>query len=148
MRVPTNHRASLAFGAAAMTPLIDIVFQLLIFFICASTGHLREFLLRVDFSAGATTDAVPPQVQPLGEVWIRLIREGDRTTVAIEGTRYPDWDRVRAILRELGKTAQADADAARAQLIEPVLAITPVEQVIEMPTEMIESTATETAPLP
>ena len=28
-----------------MTPLIDVVFLLLIFFVCASTGQIRESLL-------------------------------------------------------------------------------------------------------
>jgi biopolymer transport protein ExbD len=86
-----------------MTPLIDIVFQLLIFFICASTGHLREFLLPVDFGAGAVIEATELPPQPLGEVWVRLEREGGQTVVTIEGTRYPDWERVRAVLVGLGE---------------------------------------------
>ena len=52
-----------------MTPLIDVVFQLLIFFICASTGRLRELLLPTDFAAGALGDQAAKSVErPLGEV--------------------------------------------------------------------------------
>lgn len=105
MRIPTHHRASLQFGATSMTPLIDIVFQLLIFFICASIGHQRESILPIDFGAGSLAAAVEIPERPLGEVWIRLQREQDRTLVTIEGTPYPDWDQVRGVLQALGQTA-------------------------------------------
>lgn len=105
MRIPAGHRTNLQFGATAMTPLIDIVFQLLIFFICASTGHLREFLLPIDFGSGAVIDAADPPPRPLGEVWIRLTREGEGTVVTIEGTRYPAWAAVQRLLMTLGETA-------------------------------------------
>lgn len=88
-----------------MTPLIDVVFQLLIFFICASTGHLREFLLPADFGAGAleASQDVPPH--PLGRVWIRLEREAGETVVDIEGRVYRDWLQARTVLERLGETA-------------------------------------------
>lgn len=105
MRVPTRQRGSLQFSTTAMTPMIDIVFQLLIFFMCASIGHQREWLLPVDFGAGALTQAAELQERPLGEVWVKLQREGDRTTITIEGTRYTEWKPVRQVLLTLGETA-------------------------------------------
>lgn len=88
-----------------MTPLIDIVFQLLIFFICASTGHLREWVLPVDFGAGVSVESAEPQEKPLGEVWIRLTRETGETQIVIEGTTYREWGPVQQVLRALGETA-------------------------------------------
>ncbi len=105
MRLPHSHRRNLAFGAAAMTPLIDIVFQLLIFFICASIGHVREWVLPVDFGAGSLVEATQPRDKPLGEVWIRLTREEGQTIVTIEGTAYPDWAEVDRMLAALAETA-------------------------------------------
>lgn len=52
MRIPTSRqRATQVDMQTAMTPLIDVVFQLLIFFICTSTGHMKELLLPTDFRA-------------------------------------------------------------------------------------------------
>ena len=89
-----------------MTPLIDVVFQLLIFFICASTGHLRELLLPTDFAAGALGDqAAKPVERPLGEVWIRLSRESDETVMRLEGLEFRQLDELQATLVSLAKTA-------------------------------------------
>ena len=40
-----------------MTPLIDVVFLLLIFFVCASTGQIRESLLPTELSGGSIESA-------------------------------------------------------------------------------------------
>jgi biopolymer transport protein ExbD len=105
MRIPASHRSRSALSTATMTPMIDIVFQLLIFFICASVGHLREQILPTDFAAGTVRDAAEPVEQPLGEVWIRLRRDGDQTVPTVEGTPYPDWPRFTAVLTTLSETA-------------------------------------------
>jgi biopolymer transport protein ExbD len=105
MRIPTSKRSVAAMSSAAMTPLIDVVFQLLIFFICASTGHLREQLLPADFGAGAIEQPVAPIEKPLGEVWIRLTWDGARMVPTIEGTAYPDAARFRGVLWTLAETA-------------------------------------------
>lgn len=89
-----------------MTPLIDVVFLLLIFFICASTGHLREMLLPTDFAAGAIGDTAPRQIEkPLGEVRIKLRREIDTTIFQVEGLEFRDLERLEGMVRSLAKTA-------------------------------------------
>jgi len=89
-----------------MTPLIDVVFQLLIFFICASTGHLRELLLPTDFSAGAVGDKAPREIEkPLGEVRIKLRREIDTTIFQAEGRDFYELDDLAVLLRGLAETA-------------------------------------------
>jgi biopolymer transport protein ExbD len=107
MRIPSSHSRRTPIDLqSAMTPLIDVVFQLLIFFICASTGHLRELLLPTDFAAGAIGDKAPQQIEkPLGEVRIRLRREVDATIFKVEGTEFTDLVNLTAMLRGLAETA-------------------------------------------
>ncbi len=90
----------------AMTPLIDVVFQLLIFFICASTGHMKELLLPTDFRAG-DVGAVTEQERekPLGEVWIRLKRVGEKTRAFLEEREFDDLANLGATLRSLAAAA-------------------------------------------
>lgn len=107
MRIPTSRqRASQVDMQTAMTPLIDVVFQLLIFFICASTGHMKELLLPTDFRAGAVGAAATPDVEkPLGEVWIKLKRDGDETIALLEGREIRDLTQLEATLRALAQAA-------------------------------------------
>lgn len=105
MKIPSiSHRRAL-FDQSVMTPLIDVVFQLLIFFMCASVGHLREWLLPIDFGSGTGVEAAVPVEKPLGEVWIRLDSRAGQTVVNIAGTDYPDWSQVALVLKTLGETA-------------------------------------------
>lgn len=97
MRIPHSFHRRTGLERSAMTPLIDVVFQLLVFFICATTGHIRELLLPADLSAGAGAASSAEFEKPLGEVWIRLRREQETTVVQIEGADYrsaEDWSRV------------------------------------------------------
>lgn len=105
MRIPHSFHRRAGLERSAMTPLIDVVFQLLVFFICATTGHIRELLLPADLSAGAGASPSAEFEKPLGEVWIRLRLEQDATIIQIEGTDYrsaEDWSRV---LKGLSATA-------------------------------------------
>jgi biopolymer transport protein ExbD len=93
-----------------MTPMIDVVFLLLIFFVCASVGQIRESTLATPLAAGSV-EAVDPveSPKPLGEVWVRLARrgagEGAVTTAEVNNLLYDDWDRLRGTLRELASVA-------------------------------------------
>jgi biopolymer transport protein ExbD len=90
----------------AMTPLIDVVFQLLIFFICASTGHMKELLLRTDFRSGAVGSAAAAEVEkPLGEVWIRLKRRDNTTVAFLEERELTDLSQLDSTLRTLASAA-------------------------------------------
>lgn len=51
-----------------MTPMIDVVFLLLVFFVCASVGQVPDSLLPAELSAGQTEAQVDlPQQEP--EEW-------------------------------------------------------------------------------
>lgn len=106
MHIPTARSRSGTYEQTAMTPLIDIVFQLLIFFVCASTGHLRELLLPTDLAGGGTKTELPQKVElPVSKVWIRLSLEGNVTVTEVEGTAYRPEDNVRGVLVALAEAA-------------------------------------------
>jgi biopolymer transport protein ExbD len=106
MRIPASRTRSASFDQSAMTPLIDIVFQLLIFFVCATTGHIREFLLPTDLAAGGTKTEIPQKVEaPVSQVRIHLRRDGDVTATEVEGTVYRPEDNVRDVLFALASAA-------------------------------------------
>lgn len=107
MRLPTSHSRRTPLDLqTAMTPLIDVVFQLLIFFICASTGHLRELLLPTDFAAGAVGEQTAVAVEkPLGEVWVRLSRDRDETVMRVESLEFRDLPKLEQALRSLALAA-------------------------------------------
>lgn len=105
MRIPTARPRPTELDQSAMTPLIDIVFQLLIFFICASSGHLREWLLPADFGPGTGATTAEVVEKPLGEVRVRLTRVDDQPRILIESMECPDWGSVRETFTVLAETA-------------------------------------------
>ena len=59
MRIPGQHQRQPALQGEAMTPMIDVVFLLLVFFVCASIGQLPDSLLPAELAAGVTEVEVP-----------------------------------------------------------------------------------------
>ena len=55
MRIPTRRHEV---ENNSMTPMIDVIFQLLIFFVCASAGQTLESHLPTELAAGTTESAV------------------------------------------------------------------------------------------
>lgn len=101
-----------------MTPMIDVVFLLLIFFVCASVGQIRESVLGTELQGSSEFSPVPRDKEPLlGEVRVRLVRgDGGGTEAELNGNRIAD-------LADLGQTLRALAEAA--QEIPVVLDIAP-----------------------
>ncbi len=93
-----------------MTPMIDVIFQLLIFFVCASAGQVVESHLPTELAAGAVESAVPVIVErPFGEVWLRLHRRAtdgadDVTVVELNDREYSDEPSLRQTLLTLAET--------------------------------------------
>lgn len=58
MRIPGQRHRTPALQGEAMTPMIDVVFLLLVFFVCASIGQLPDFLLPAELGPGATAPEV------------------------------------------------------------------------------------------
>ncbi len=93
-----------------MTPMIDVIFQLLIFFVCASAGQMVESHLPTELAAGAVDSAAPVIVErPFGEVWLRLHRraakgEDGTTVVELNDREYADEPVLRKTLLALAET--------------------------------------------
>lgn len=89
-----------------MTPMIDVVFLLLIFFISASANQIREFLLPTELATGSIESTESePQEKPLGEVWLKLKRLDDQTIVELNDREYAQFDQLRQTLTELAALA-------------------------------------------
>ncbi len=108
MRLPQQHNRDHDFDA--MTPMIDIVFLLLIFFVVTSSGQMREALLPTELAAqGAVqTEILPVEPDPLTvDVWLKLMfdPESKQTSVDMNSTVYQDLEKLKeqlGTLAELG----------------------------------------------
>ncbi|MEZ6127999.1 MAG: biopolymer transporter ExbD [Planctomycetaceae bacterium] len=77
MRIPCRRRSSGTLDNESMTPMIDVVFLLLIFFVVASIGQKPDALLPATMATGATETEVDifepePDQPPVQEVRIHL----------------------------------------------------------------------------
>jgi len=93
-----------------MTPLIDVVFQLLIFFVCAAALGAHELLLPADLASagGVKAELAPanPDEPANDEVWIALSVDGrGQTIMELNGTRYASLDQLAAVLGQLAEIA-------------------------------------------
>ena len=101
-----------------MTPLIDVIFLLLIFFVCTASFQRSEELLPTDLSSpgGSSIETVAlPDPQRLEVVRLRLTYNG-RPHWQVEGNRCETPKEVRSLLDRLGAAKRAlpiiiDADA-------------------------------------
>jgi biopolymer transport protein ExbD len=110
MRIPSSHlHSDRERDYGVMTPMIDVVFQLLIFFVVAAAlGQMPESLLRTELAAaGAVQDAAAPiEREPWAvEVWVKLSldRPSGRTVADMNGTVYEDLSQLKAQLRALSE---------------------------------------------
>ena len=89
MRIPNHSRQRGSLENESMTPMIDVVFLLLVFFVCESVGQKPDRLLPADLATGATATTVnipeeAPDEFPSQEVRIRLTRDAVSLELRIE----------------------------------------------------------------
>lgn len=88
-----------------MTPMIDVVFQLIIFFLCTTSFQPLELRLpsplNLPGSLGEAA-ALPPELEHLTTIVIRMLRENGTTIFMLNQQRYGSLDDVSRKLRELG----------------------------------------------
>lgn len=87
-----------------MTPMIDVVFLLLIFFVCTASFQTPEETLQTNLSLSGTTPAdvkLDPQLEDLEEIVVRLSRDGGRMRWEINERTYRSLDEVRGLLTAL-----------------------------------------------
>ncbi len=84
-----------------MTPMIDVVFLLLIFFVCTASFQTPEEVLPSRLSLAGTTAAdieIEPPEEDLDEVVVRVVRRGGRVGWEINHRPYDTLQQVRAVL--------------------------------------------------
>ena len=92
-----------------MTPMIDCVFLLLIFFVCASLGRMAESMMSVDLSSGnvAASDVTPIETKPawVTDVWLKLKWDAtrERTLVEMNGREFTQFGPLESDLRALAE---------------------------------------------
>jgi len=108
MRIPSSRSQSLRDrDQQVMTPMIDVVFLLLIFFVCAAAGQVREAVLPTEMTAsGSIENSDPIERDPwIVEVWLSLRSdESGQTAIGMSGGRqFPD---VEALTEPLATLAE------------------------------------------
>lgn len=110
MRIPSRFQRS-DISENMLTPMIDVVFNLLIFFVVASALNVQELVLKADLAEtgsvpGARDVAVAEPALPVDEVRIDLAEGSDgKTTMTLNGTTYTAFAELREVLRELATIA-------------------------------------------
>lgn len=108
MRIPTRRRDDPMQDSVGMTPMIDVVFLLLIFFICAAVGQVHELLLPAGLEAGATEANVttPPQERLFEDVWLMLKVDAEgKTVITLQERVYDDESQLAVTLQNLVEVA-------------------------------------------
>ncbi len=99
MRVPTHHDRRPA--DIAMTPMIDVVFLLLIFFVCTASFQLAEELLPTSLAVASGT-STPPAVElepELERIVVRATRSGSETRWVVNERPCDTLIEVRLVLQ-------------------------------------------------
>ncbi|MBL9123822.1 MAG: biopolymer transporter ExbD [Planctomycetaceae bacterium] len=86
-----------------MTPMIDVVFQLLIFFVCTTNFQVLEELLPSNLlgPGSVAAAAVPPELEDLEEVVIKLTVEQGAPRWQVNQRAYTRWTELRSVLAAL-----------------------------------------------
>ncbi|MES2794246.1 MAG: biopolymer transporter ExbD [Planctomycetota bacterium] len=86
-----------------MTPMIDVVFLLLIFFICASARQSREALLAANLPSGSIEAAVAAAPAQVDQAFVKLKHREAGTVAEINGTDYATVELLETQLRALAQ---------------------------------------------
>lgn len=103
MRVPAHHWRN-DISENMMTSMIDVVFLLLIFFVCAAAGNVYELLLPTRLPAAGAVPSMQMIEQdesalPVDKILIFLsIGEAGQTVMELNGTAYETFGKLRNVL--------------------------------------------------
>ncbi len=93
-----------------MTPMIDVIFLLLVFFLTTSSFQVLEQLLPSSVSqsnataAGSTTESpIVPNQDAIDQVVVKLKRLGGRSVAALHGSDLTDYSQLRERLRAISQ---------------------------------------------
>jgi biopolymer transport protein ExbD len=104
MRLPTHHGRTST--DVAMTPMIDVVFQLLIFFICTASFQQAEALLPMSLATAGGDDTVTPKEEEPGRqrIVVRAIRVEGQTRWIVSERSAVSLREVESILRTVSQS--------------------------------------------
>jgi len=135
MRVPSRHRDSSGFDAT-MTPMIDVVFQLMIFFVCTASFNLTEYILPSRITAeesGASGAARDPREADLERIVLAAARQEGRTRWRMNDRWCADVAEVRGLLGQLRRQMQQlGTDLTELPVIFDIELAVPLGDVIEV----------------
>ena len=103
MRIPHSRSAGREFGVS-MTPMIDVVFLLLIFFVCTASFQIAEAMLPSPLSwMGTTAVQLPPEMTevPLERVLVEISEDEETTQISINDQACPTLQRLSELLLAL-----------------------------------------------
>ena len=94
-------KAEVANAEMDMTPMIDVIFNLLIFFVCTVSFRPPELLLPTNLSmagSGATSIPLPQEIAELEDVVIKVLAAEDQVNWQINDRPYASLAEVRDVL--------------------------------------------------
>jgi biopolymer transport protein ExbD len=93
-----------------MTPMIDVIFLLLVFFVCTSSFQIIEHMLPSTLSSTIGSEPTPveqpPEQADFDQVVIRLSWQTDHVVYTINGTPIDSFAEIRRYLRDLASIKQ------------------------------------------
>src|SRR5580700_2881101 len=104
MRIPKSRTGPVCDFDRTVTPMVDVVFQLLVFFVLASGGRAAEQSLSTLLSAGNVSAAVSAAApKPDVDHWIHLSRNAaqKQTRIELVGRKYADLSALPGALKEI-----------------------------------------------
>ena len=85
-----------------MTPMIDVIFLLLIFFVCTASFQVVEGVLPTNLSLPGSVKTeieIDPLEEDLDEITVKIFQRGDRPGWQVNGRDYDRLEQVGAVLR-------------------------------------------------
>ena len=102
MRRPPYHRDDQGRLEVKMTPMIDVIFLLLIFFVCTASFQVVEGVLPTNLSLPGSVKTeieIDPLEEDLDEITVKIFQRGDRPGWQVNGRDYDRLEQVGAVLR-------------------------------------------------
>jgi len=102
MRLPGHHRNGHERLDVKMTPMIDVIFLLLIFFVCTASFQAIENVLPTNLALSGSIESaepVDPELLDLDEIVVKVLWMEGAIGWEINGRRYQRLDEVAAVLK-------------------------------------------------
>ena len=90
--------------SVSMTPMIDVVFLLLIFFVCTASFQIAEAILPSPLSSPGKSDLDQPferEDPVLERIWIAITPRSDGAEIAVNGQRCASLEHLTKLLTAL-----------------------------------------------